>query len=149
MSQVIQVFDSWAGHLTPAEFDEWAAPYQRRVVGAIREARPDVPVIIYMAPDTHSRGGALLEKLAASGATVVSVDHTIPLADAKARLAAAGYGHVGVQGNLDPEILSTGTDEEIVKATHDILAQARACSGVMDSARAEIIARSDVAAARC
>ena len=148
-AQVIQVFDSWAGHLTPDEFDEWAAPYQRRVVGAIREARPDVPVIIYMAPDTHSRGGALLEKLAASGATVVSVDHTIPLADAKARLAAAGYGHVGVQGNLDPEILSTGTDEEIVKATHDILAQARACSGVMDCAHAEIVARSGVAAARC
>lgn len=70
-SQVIQVFDSWAGHLPPDDFDKWAAPYQKRVIAKIKEQRPDVPVIIYMAPDTHSSEGQLLERLAESGADVV------------------------------------------------------------------------------
>jgi len=121
---VIQVFDSWAGHLEPSEFDEWAAPYQKRVVSAIKEARPQVPVIIYMAPDTHSKGGQLLERLAASGADVVSLDHTIDFADAKQRLADAGYGDVGLQGNLDPELLRDGPEEKILEATKKILAAA-------------------------
>ena len=38
-------------------------PYQKQVVSSIKERRPEVPVIIYMAPDTHSKGGALIEKL--------------------------------------------------------------------------------------
>merc|ERR1719460_2039508 len=96
-AQVIQVFDSWAGHLEPSEFDEWAAPYQRQVVSSIKERRPEVPVIIYMAPDTHSKGGQLIERPAASGANVISVDHTIDLGEAKRRLAAAGYEKIGLQ----------------------------------------------------
>merc|ERR1712185_850244 len=96
-AQVIQIFDSWAGHLTPEEFDEWAAPYQKQVVDSIKAERPQVPVIIYMAPDTHSKGGQLLERLAASGADVVSLDHTVDLSEAKSRLAAAGYDNVGLQ----------------------------------------------------
>jgi len=71
-AQVIQVFDSWAGHLEPHEFDTWAAPYQKYVVQAIQDARPEVPVIIYMAPDSYSKGGALIERLAASGATMIA-----------------------------------------------------------------------------
>ena len=42
-----------------------------------------------MAPDTYSKGGQLLERLAASGADVVSIDHTIDLGEAKRRLAAS------------------------------------------------------------
>jgi len=120
-AQVIQVFDSWAGHLTPDEFDEWAAPFQRQVVGAIKAARPDTPVIIYMAPDTHSKEGALITKLAASGANVVSVDHTLPISAALELLDEAGYESVGLQGNLDPAILAEGSEEEIVAAAQDIL----------------------------
>ena len=87
---MIQIFDSWAGHLEPSDFDVWASPYQRRVVEAIKARHPEVPIIIYMAPDAHSRGGALLERLASSGADVVSVDHTIEIGEAKRRLAAWG-----------------------------------------------------------
>lgn len=131
-AQVIQVFDSWAGHLEPAEFDEWAAPYQKRVVSAIKERRPEVPVIIYMAPDTHSRGGALLERLAASGADVISLDHTIDLADARQRLADAGYESVGLQGNLDPEVLRDGPPEAIVSKAEQILKSAGDTGHVMN-----------------
>ena len=131
-AQVIQVFDSWAGHLTPEEFEEWAMPYQKQVVSSIKERRPEVPVIIYMAPDTHSKGGALIEKLAASGCDVVSLDHTIDLAEAKKRLAAAGYDKVGVQGNLDPELLRDGPPEKILEETNRILAQAGDTGHVMN-----------------
>lgn len=131
-AQVIQVFDSWAGHLEPDEFDQWAAPYQKRVVSAIKERRPDVPVIIYMAPDTHSREGQLLERLAASGADVISVDHTIDLGAARQRLAAAGYEGIGLQGNLDPEILRDGPPEAIVSRTEEILKMAGDTGHVMN-----------------
>jgi len=120
-AQVIQVFDSWAGHLTPEEFEEWAMPYQKMVVDTIKTSRPNVPVIIYMAPDTYSKGGQLIEKLAASGCDVVSLDHTIDIGEAKKRLADAGYPNVGVQGNLDPELLRDGPPEKILEATEKIL----------------------------
>ena len=107
-------------------------PYQKIVVSAIKEQRPDVPVIIYMAPDKHSKGGQLLEKLAESGVDVVSVDHTIELGEAKRRLAAAGYPNIGLQGNLDPAILRDGPPEAIVEATEKILAAAGDTGHVMN-----------------
>ena len=131
-AQIIQVFDSWAGHLEPAEFDEWASPFQKSVVSAIKARRPGVPVIIYMAPDAHSRAGALLARLAASGADMISVDHTIDLADAKRRLADAGYGQIGLQGNLDPKILRDGPPDAIVSKTEEILKQAGNTGHVMN-----------------
>jgi len=131
-AQVIQVFDSWAGHLSPEEFDAWAAPYQRSVVSQIKEAHPEVPVIIYMAPDQYSKGGALIEKLAASGANVVSVDHTIDIAEARSILDKAGYEHVGLQGNLDPAVLAEGSPEEIVSAAEGILSKAGNKAHVMN-----------------
>jgi uroporphyrinogen decarboxylase len=47
-AQVIQIFDSWAGCLSPADYDEFAAPYQRRVVEKIKKAHPETPIIIYI-----------------------------------------------------------------------------------------------------
>jgi len=131
-AQVIQVFDSWAGHLEPAEFEEWASPFQKQVVSSIKERHPEVPVIIYMAPDTHSREGALLEKLAASGADVISIDHTIDIGEAKARLATAGYPNIGLQGNLDPVLLRDGTPEEIIAGAEKILKAAGNTGHVMN-----------------
>ena len=131
-AQVVQVFDSWAGHLTPEEFAEWAMPFQRQVVSQIKEARPDVPVIIYMAPDQYSKGGKFIERLAQSGADVVSVDHTVDLADARAILDKAGFKHVGLQGNLDPAILAEGSPDEIVAAAETILSKAGNKAHVMN-----------------
>ena len=131
-AQVIQIFDSWAGHLTPDEFDEWAAPYQKAVVDSVKERRPDVPIIVYMAPDTHSKEGALLERLAASGADMISVDFTVDIGEAKKRLAAAGYPNIGIQGNLDPEILRDGPPEKIQAEAKRILAAAGDTGHVMN-----------------
>ena len=131
-AQVIQVFDSWAGHLEPEEFEEWAMPYQKMVVSTIKERHPEVPVIIYMAPDKSSREGGLLESMAKSGADVISLDHTIDLGEAKKRLTAAGYPKIGLQGNLDPEILRDGPPELILEKAKDILSKAGDTGHVMN-----------------
>ena len=85
-----------------------------------------------MAPDTHSKEGQLLTRLAASGCDVVSVDHTVDLGDAKKILADAGYPEIGLQGNLDPEILRDGTHEQILAETERILRAAGNTGHVMN-----------------
>lgn len=95
-AQVIQLFDSWAGHLSPTDYDEFAAPYQRKVIQKIKKAHPTVPTILYI-----HRSGALLERMAASGVDIVSLDWTVSVEEALRRLGP----EVGIQGNLDPMLL--------------------------------------------
>lgn len=116
-AQVIQVFDSWAGHLDDASYEEFALPYQRRVVDAIKSRHAATPVIIYMAPDTHSRQGQRLAHLAQTGADIISVDHTIDLAEARRIVP----DHIGLQGNLDPALLRDGPLDKIKEETERIL----------------------------
>jgi uroporphyrinogen-III decarboxylase len=47
-SQVIQIFDSWAGHLAPDDYDVFAMPYQKMVVDAIKKKHPEVTKPAYM-----------------------------------------------------------------------------------------------------
>ena len=115
-AQVIQVFDSWAGHLPLDQYEAFAAPYQKSVIAAIKAAHPETPVIIYMAPDEHSRDGGFLDHLAASGADIVSLDYTVDLADCRKKL------KTGLQGNLDPKLLRDGPLEAIKAETEKILA---------------------------
>jgi uroporphyrinogen decarboxylase len=97
-AQAIQVFDSWAGALGPADYDRAVGPWTARILDAIRDA--GAPSIHYAAS-----GAALLERLA-DGADVVSVDTGQSLAVARARL---GPGRA-VQGNLDPARLLAGAE---------------------------------------
>jgi uroporphyrinogen decarboxylase len=120
-AQIIQLFDSWAGWLGPDLFDQFAFPHQLKVVRQLKRRIPNVPLIIYMAPLSQSRGGAYLEKLAATGVDVVRIDYTINLEEARRRLDAAGFGHVTLQGNLEPAILRNGPPERIVEKTENIL----------------------------
>lgn len=50
--QVVQLFDSWAHHLSPAQYEEFSLPYANRIMRAVHAARPDVPLIF------HANGGA-------------------------------------------------------------------------------------------
>jgi uroporphyrinogen decarboxylase len=118
---LIQLFDSWAGWLPPHLYDRWAQPYQSKVVSLLRQRIPHVPLILYMAPLSQSRHGAYLERMAATGVHVVSVDHTVPIREARRRLDAAGYASTCLQGNLDPEILCSGPTQRIVEETHKLL----------------------------
>eukprot|EP01039_Chlorochromonas_danica_P009657 gene9657-10677_t len=110
-AQVIQVFDSWAGNLSPEDYDVFAAPYQRKVIETIKKAHPEVPTIMYI-----NKSGALLERMADSGADIVSVDWTVTIEEAKRRMG----DKVGIQGNLDPMVLFA-PDEVIKEKTEAIL----------------------------
>ncbi len=50
-AQVVQLFDSWAHHLSPAQFEEFSLPYANRVVEGVRANYPHVPIIF------HANGG--------------------------------------------------------------------------------------------
>jgi uroporphyrinogen decarboxylase len=95
-AQAIQVFDSWAGALGPADYGRAVRPWTARILDAIRNA--GVPSIHYAAA-----GAALLDQLA-DRADVTSVDAGQSLAVARDRL---GPGRA-VQGNLDPARLLAG-----------------------------------------
>lgn len=113
-AQVVQMFDSWAGQLAPMDYDVFAAPYQRRVVEKVKKAHPEVPFILYI-----SQGGTLLERMAATGVDIISVDWTVDIADARARLGS----DIMVQGNLDPAVL-LGSKQLIKERTLDIIHKA-------------------------
>jgi uroporphyrinogen decarboxylase len=93
----IQVFDSWAGTLSLADYREYVLPHSARVFEAL--AGEGVPM-------THFGVGTaeLLGAMAQAGATVVGVDWRTSLADAATRVPSG----VALQGNLDPVVLLAG-----------------------------------------
>jgi uroporphyrinogen decarboxylase len=95
-AQVVQLFDSWAGQLSPQDYETFALPYQQQVVRQVKATHPDTPLILLV-----SGSAGLLERMALSGVDIISVDWTVDMADARRRL---GYD-MKVQGNLDPGVL--------------------------------------------
>jgi uroporphyrinogen decarboxylase len=87
----VQLFDSWAGALTPDDYRTFVLPASRKIFAGLESS--GVPRIHFGVGT-----GELLELLAAAGADVVGVDWRVPLDRARDRL---GPG-VAVQGNLDP-----------------------------------------------
>ncbi|HWC09735.1 MAG TPA: uroporphyrinogen decarboxylase [Acidimicrobiales bacterium] len=90
-ASAVQVFDSWAGALTPADYRRSVLPASRRIFAGL--ANLGVPRIHFGVGT-----GELLDLLAEAGADVVGVDWRVPLDRARHRLGP----RVAVQGNLDP-----------------------------------------------
>jgi len=90
-ADAIQLFDTWAGTLSADDYERYALPYTKEILGSIRAM--GTPAILYI-----KGGGHLFDKMILSGPDVVSVDWRLPLSEAK-RLAA---GRVAIQGNFDP-----------------------------------------------
>jgi len=111
-AQAVQLFDSWAGALSPRDYREHVLPWVRRIVAAL--APLGVPVILF---GTGTAG--ILPLLAEAGADVVGVDWRIGLDDAWERV---GPEHA-VQGNLDPLVLFAPA-EEIERQVRAVLAEA-------------------------
>ena len=109
-SDAIQLFDSWAGVLSPQDYAEFVAPHSRRILEAA-----GVPTI-HFATGVSSQ---VLAELARAGGAAVGLDWRIPLD--------AGWAVVGeeraVQGNLDPAVL-LGPWERVEAAARDVLARA-------------------------
>lgn len=100
-AQLVQLFDSWAGQLSPQDYDTFALPYQQKVVKLVKETHPDTPLILYI-----SGSAGILERMGKSGVDIVSVDWTVDMADARQRLGK----EMKVQGNMDPGVLFGSQD---------------------------------------
>jgi uroporphyrinogen decarboxylase len=108
-ADVIQLFDSWAGILSPADYDEFAAPYSTRVLEAV-----DVPTIHF---GTGTAG--LLTQMRDAGGDLIGLDWRVELDRAWSAIGAER----GVQGNLDPALL-LGPWAHIAEAARDVLRRA-------------------------
>ncbi len=93
-ASAVQVFDSWAGSLSRADYVRFAQPYSSRLLQMLGPAA--VPRIHFGVGT-----GELLASMASAGADVVGVDWRVTLAEASRRI---GNGYA-VQGNLDPALL--------------------------------------------
>jgi uroporphyrinogen decarboxylase len=111
-AQVLQLFDSWAGALGPADYRHYVHPYSRRAIQSA--ASSGVPVIHF---GTGTSG--MLESIKEAGGDVIGVDWRVNLADAWRRLG----DDVAIQGNLDPVALFAPLPE-LKRHVTDILAQA-------------------------
>ncbi|MEH3034587.1 MAG: uroporphyrinogen decarboxylase [Aeromicrobium erythreum] len=98
-ASAVQLFDSWAGTLSRADYEEFVAPHSRAVLESVADL--DVPRIHFGVGT-----GELLHAMGEVGADVVGVDWRVPLDEAVQRI---GPGR-SVQGNLDPTILFAPTD---------------------------------------
>jgi uroporphyrinogen decarboxylase len=114
-AQVVQLFDSWAGQLSPIDYDTFAAPYQKRVIDQVKATHPDTPLILYI-----SGSAGVLERMGRTGVDIISLDWSVDMADGLARLPES----VGVQGNVDPGLLF-GTPEGIRERIFDTVRKAR------------------------
>ncbi len=104
-AQAVQLFDSWVGALSPADYRRHVLPASARVLEGVADL--GVPRIHFGVGT-----GELLELMAEAGADVVGVDWRVPLDRARARL---GDG-VAVQGNLDPVSVLAGWEVVRVRA---------------------------------
>jgi uroporphyrinogen decarboxylase len=111
-AQVLQLFDSWAGALSPADYRRHVLPYSRRAIQTA--ASSGVPVVHF---GTGTSG--MLETIKEAGGDVIGLDWRVNLADAWRRLG----DDVAVQGNLDPVALFAPLPE-LKRHVTDILAQA-------------------------
>ena len=94
-AQAVQLFDTWAGLLSPADYREWVLPSHQTI--AKRLPRADAPLILYV-----NNGAHVVDCAVESGADVISLDWRVDLADC-----ARKFGdRVSLQGNLDPCLLS-------------------------------------------
>ena len=100
-AQVVQIFDSWAGQLSPQDYDIFAGPYQKQVVDIVKEEYPDTPIILYI-----SGSAGVLERMAKTGVDIISLDWTVDIKEACKRIPEG----IGIQGNVDPGILFGNKD---------------------------------------
>jgi len=91
--QAVQIFDSWAGCLSPADYREFVLPYTKQILDGLH---PEVPVINFLTGNP-----ALLPLQAQAGGQIIGLDWRLDMAEARRQLGPSR----SVQGNLDPVAL--------------------------------------------
>jgi uroporphyrinogen decarboxylase len=107
-AQIVQLFDSWAGELAPADYEQFALPYEQKIFESLNKS---VPSIIYI-----NGSGTFLEKMARCGADVLSIDWRVELTEARKRTG----DMFTLQGNLDPCVLLS-TPETVTARARELL----------------------------
>lgn len=121
-AQIVQLFDSWAGQLSPMDYDTFALPYQKRVIEQVKQTHPDTPLIMYI-----SGSAGVLERMGHSGVDIVSVDWTVDMLEARKRLGP----DIGLQGNIDPCVLF-GSKETIRDRILDTVKKAEGARHILN-----------------
>lgn len=106
-AEILQLFDSWAGVLPPAELERWCVEPTQRIVQELRRRHPEVPVIAF----PRGIGASLLrfaERVPVQG---LSLDTAVPLPWAARHLPG-----LCLQGNLDPATLLAAPESLLAEA---------------------------------
>jgi uroporphyrinogen decarboxylase len=98
--EAVQLFDSWSGSLAPAQFEQWVIAPTARIVAALKQRHPDVPVIGF----PKGAGGKLGAYARETGVDAIGIDETVDPVWAARELPPG----LPVQGNLDPLALIAG-----------------------------------------
>ena len=116
-AHAVQLFDTWAGLLSPADYREWVLPSHQRIAAGLDRAA--APLILYV-----NNGAHVVEFMAESGADVISLDWRVDLA-----AAARDFGaKVSLQGNLDPCALAAPR-EVLFERVREMAEQASSARG--------------------
>ncbi len=115
--QAVQLFDSWVGSLSPADYRASVQPYVQKILRDLETT--GVPVIHF-----GTNTGSLLEAQRDAGGTVIGVDWRTPLGAAWKRV---GYDRA-IQGNLDPQLLCAPR-EVAARYAHEVLREAEGRPG--------------------
>ncbi len=99
-ADAVQLFDSWAGCLSPYDYERYVMPYNKRILDGLKKY--DIPIINF---STNNAG--LLELMSKSGGDVIGIDWRISIDKAWKRI---GYKKA-IQGNLDPAVLFASPEE--------------------------------------
>ena len=111
--EAVQLFDSWSGSLSPAQFERWVIAPTARIVAALRQKRPGLPIIGF----PKGAGGKLAAYARETQVDALGLDETVDPVWADAELPKG----LPVQGNLDPLALIAG-GETLDAAVDRILA---------------------------
>ncbi len=111
--QGIQLFDSWAGCLSPSDYAQYVMPYTKAIIDAVPS---NIPVINFLTGNP-----ALLPLQSQAGGQVIGIDWRIDMADARRQLGPAR----GIQGNMDPVLLLSDTETMRREVTRIINAAGR------------------------
>jgi uroporphyrinogen decarboxylase len=110
--EAVQLFDSWSGSLSPAQFERWVIAPTVRIITKLKAARPNAVVIGF----PKGAGGKLPAYAREVGADAIGLDETVDPIWAHASLPEG----LPVQGNLDPLALIAGGTELIAAIDHII-----------------------------
>lgn len=98
--EAVQLFDSWSGSLSPAQFEQWVVAPTARIVAALKARAPDTPIIGF----PKGAGGKLAAYARETGVDAIGLDETVDPDWANSVLPQG----LPVQGNLDPLALIAG-----------------------------------------